>query len=99
MIVTFQELLDSLPEDQRKLVKNDLKQRYHNICKRLAEYMQHDRTFHKFYQSGDQWIAPFEVRDLSKPVLDQYNYHLQNTSQWLWAGCILVQDGRVSVHT
>jgi len=99
MIATLQQLLDSLPEDQRESVKDNLEQRYHQICERLADYMQYDRHLNTFIQSGSQWIADFEVKDLSKPVLDQFNFHLQNTSQWVWAGCILVQDGHVSVHT
>ena len=99
MIATLQQLLESLPEDQRELVKEDLEQRYHHVCKRLAEYMQYERHLNIFVQSGSQWIADFEVRDPSKPALNQYNFHLQNTSQWVWAGCILVQDGQVSIHT
>lgn len=53
-----------------------------------------------FHQSGSQWIANFSLDDTSKPVdVSKINWHGQFTSQWLWAGCILFQDGEFSIHT
>ena len=37
-----------------------------------------------------QMIAEFYVNDLEKPKGDKYNWHLQNTSQWIYAGAIVV---------
>ena len=55
----------------------------------------------KMVRHGSQWIANFEVKDLMKEnVPTQVNFHLQNTSQWVYAGCILYdeRDHRVSRH-
>ena len=53
-------------------------------------------------RQGKQIIATFEVRDLAKPKADQYNWHGQNTSQWLYAGAIVCHcyddEVRVSTH-
>ena len=48
--------------------------------------------------AGSQYIWEFYVNDLKKPVMNEHNWHGQNTSQWQYAGCILLQDGRVSTH-
>lgn len=47
-----------------------------------------------------QYIWHFSVSDEAKerdPL--QINWHGQNTSQWVYAGAIVLQDGEVSVHT
>lgn len=102
-IATFQEMLDSLPADQiTEEVKTRLQYFYDIEVKRLKEYAGRAEkpsvTLLPFTRSGSQYIANFWVNDLSLPYKDQYNWHLQNTSQWLYAGCILVQDGRVISH-
>ena len=54
-----------------------------------------------FRKAGDQFISEFEVRNLALPNNPgQMNWHLQNTSQWVYAGCILYdkRDNRVSTH-
>lgn len=54
--------------------------------------------------SGDpdgQIIAEFFCNDLAKPDdPNQVNWHGQNVSRWMTAGCILVdgRDGKVSTH-
>ncbi len=55
-------------------------------------------VFQDFRKAGEQYIWEFYVNDLAKPRTDQVNFHMQNTSQWLYAGCILLQGGRVSTH-
>ena len=45
-----------------------------------------------------QYVMQFEVFDASRPRSNAYNFHGQNTSQWIYAGCILYQDGSVSTH-
>lgn len=54
--------------------------------------------FNQMRKSGTQYIWEFYVNDLAKPRGDSINWHGQNTSQWLYAGCILLQDKKVSRH-
>ena len=49
--------------------------------------------------AGSQYILEFSIVDKGKEYKDTVNWHGQNTSQWVFAGCILVQDKRVSIHT
>ena len=51
-----------------------------------------------FEKWGRQNVANFWVNDLAKPRSDAVNFHGQNISQWSYAGCILVEDGKVSTH-
>ena len=54
-----------------------------------------------FRNAGSQFISEFEVLDLFKENNPgQINWHGQNTSQWVYAGCILYDrvDNRVSRH-
>jgi len=51
-----------------------------------------------FRKAGDQYIWEFYVNNLSLPKTDAINWHGQCTSQWLYAGCILLQNGKVSTH-
>jgi hypothetical protein len=56
-------------------------------------------SFVKFRTAGSQYIAEWSVSDHRIIRKDTMNWHGQNTSQWLFAGCLLVADGRVSIHT
>jgi hypothetical protein len=58
-------------------------------------------TFDCFVKQGRQWIAGFAVKDLG--IADdpnKVNWHMQNTSQWVYAGAMVYdeRDGRVSCH-
>jgi len=102
-IATFEELLNSLPVGQKtEDVIKDLKYWYEREVKMLNECAKNSLKpsigLFPFNKSGSQYISEFWVKDLSKSETDEYNWHLQNTSQWLYAGCLLVQDGRVSTH-
>ena len=55
-------------------------------------------VFNDFRKASDQYIWEFYVNDLAKPRTDLINWHGQNTSQWVYAGCILLQNGIVSTH-
>jgi len=59
-------------------------------------------TLTAFYDGGGrQLIADGAVSDLSRPKRNEYNWHLQNTSQWLFA-CGVVYDREYkdfSIHT
>lgn len=56
-------------------------------------------NFSPFRKTGSQYISEWSVSDLRKQHKESYNFHGQNTSQWLYAGALCVQDGIVSVHT
>ena len=56
-------------------------------------------AFAPFRQTGSQYIAEWAISNRRKEYKEKINWHGQNTSQWLYAGAMLVQDGRVSIHT
>jgi len=102
-VVTFEELFNSLPDDQKtEDVSQKLKFWYEREINFLNEYAKSAQNpsmaLLPFFKCGEQYIAEFWVLDLKKPAKNEYNWHLQNTSQWLYAGCILVQNGKVSTH-
>ncbi len=51
-----------------------------------------------YRKAGSQYIWEFWVNDLSIVRKDEYNWHMQNVSQWMYAGGILLQNGSVSTH-
>jgi len=51
-----------------------------------------------YRKAGTQYIWEFSVNDLATPPANQYNWHGQNTSQWKYAGAIVLQGGKVSRH-
>ena len=59
--------------------------------------------FSKFQNpyGGHQIILEGAVKDLGRPVHNSYNWHLQNTSQWLFAFGLLFDISRrdFSLHT
>lgn len=96
-IPSYKELLDSLPEEFRsEQVEKELGQAYKTEVMRLYEYagrlkIEGKPYFVKMFGFSDgmrQRIADFWVKDLSKPIEDKHNFHLQNISQWDYAGCI-----------
>ena len=102
-ISTLADLLESLPADQTTddLI-SEIKSAYAIELCRLIEYAKQAEkpmiSLQPFRKQGAQFISEFWVNDLAKPKQEKYNWHGQNTSQWLYAGCILVQDGQVSQH-
>lgn len=49
-------------------------------------------------KAGAQYIWEFEVKDLTLTPSSAINWHGQNISQWVYAGCILLSHGLVSTH-
>ena len=97
-IPSYDELLASLPEAYHtEKVKQQLRRAWELEGSRLneeAERLRRDRKTGKaimrtFSASGAQLLAEFEVNDTTQPQQNQYNWHGQNTSQWIYAGCIL----------
>jgi hypothetical protein len=54
-----------------------------------------------FEGSGNQRICNWSASDNNKPVENSYNFHGQNTSRWIIAGCLLydIRDNTFSIHT
>ena len=99
--MTYEELILSLPERQR--IEREVKPKFEFIEQTLERYKkkhpEYTTSFSKFTKSGDQYIANFEVKNPALEVMGSYNWHLQNTSQWVFAGCLLMQDGKCSICT
>ena len=111
-IPTIQELLDSLmavdqtdrDNHNAKKAINEIRDYYARELSNMVAYakdaVEPQLCMNTFRKQGSQWIADFSVSDLKKKIKDEYNWHLQNTSQMLYNGCILYEerDGMVSTH-
>ena len=104
-MVSFQELWLSLPESERTDdVRHALIDKYLYIVGQAFRAAERAKKpfikIQKFHESGSQHIAYFEIFDKTLPDdPSRMNFHGQNVSQWMFAGCILVDGGRVSIHT
>lgn len=96
-VPSYKELLNSLDEEYRtEQVEKELRAAYQTEVTRLYECAAQLKVEGKpyvakmflFSDGGRQKIADFWVKDLSKPIEDKHNFHLQNISQWNYAGCI-----------
>ena len=100
----FADLLGSLPAQFRTgKVQSQLKRSYDIEHKRITEYVnclaEQEKDFSAVMYlfskgGGGQWVAEFAVNDLSIPKTNAVNWHCQNTSQWVYAGCILFDERR-----
>lgn len=103
-VPSFPDLLGSLPAAYRTgKVQEQLKRSYDIEYKRIAEYVnglaeqgkEFSAVMYLFSKGGgSQWVAEFAVNDLSIPRTNAVNWHCQNTSQWVYAGCILFDERR-----
>jgi len=101
-IPSFGDLLASLPMEFRsQKVRDQLERSYGVESKRINEYVerlneqgkQFSAALYLFRKGGrGQWVADFSVNNLSIPRSNSYNWHCQNTSQWVYAGCILFDE-------
>ena len=96
-IPSYDELLNSLDEEFRtEQVEKELRAAYQTEVMRLYECAGNLKVEGKpyyikmflFSDGTRQRIADFWVKDLSKSIEDKHNFHLQNISQWNYAGCI-----------
>ena len=102
-IPTFQELCEPLlGETLSQPTAQRLYDAYSREILTMLEYAQKATKplikLTLFGKEGSQHIAEFWVNDLDLPVEDKFNWHLQNTSQWKYAGAIVIQGGEVSTH-
>lgn len=102
-IISLEDLINGLPEEDREIVREDLTENYEHVLRMMERYAKDGvdplLILNLWGRAGTQWIATFEVKDRNRPVDNKYNWHGQNISQWLFSGCICIQDGRVSIHT
>jgi len=101
----LQPLFEGLPnEQQTQEVYTRLKDVYQQEVSLLLAYalspqcQDPEIVMYSWRQAGSQWIAEFFVADRSRTWKGEYNFHGQNTSQWLYAGAIVVENGQVSTH-
>ena len=88
---------DEWPEDECqfwKTVAAELRLLIENASRATSPCI----IFNACRKAGTQYIWQFEVRDLAIQPANTYNWHGQDTSQWLYAGAIVLQAGRVSSH-
>ena len=68
----------------------------------LERCQEFNRATHIFGMGAMKWssqvVFQFSVKCEAIDPKDEYNWHLQNTSQWLYAGAVVYSDGRVSTH-
>jgi len=57
-------------------------------------------NFSPFRNTGSQYVATFSVLDKDLPEKESYNWHAQNTSQWLYAGALVYdpKTNEISSH-
>jgi phosphopantetheine adenylyltransferase len=103
MIIPFEDLVNSIPKELRtpEIIKG-VKEKYDIEVEILNTYMNKAKqpvgSLQEFQKAGSQLIAEFWVNDIDIPKENAYNFHGQNTSQWLYAGCILIDNNQVSTH-
>jgi len=68
------------------------------LLQNAAQAKEPEIVLNEMRVAGSQYIWEFYVNDLACPKGNAMNFHGQNTSQWLYAGCVLLQGGRVSSH-
>jgi len=97
-------ILNSVPEQDRPKGEEEVRF-WQSVAHELAQMMRcasqvenAEVVLNDVRQAGSQYIWEFYVNDLSLPRAEAYNWHGQNVSQWLYAGGLLLNDGRVSLH-
>lgn len=89
---------EDLPEDRQdfwKAIAIELA----DMMRAAANAKEAQVVLNDYRKQGDQYIWEFYVNELTKTqVPTQINWHGQNTSQWLYAGGILLDHGKVSMH-
>ena len=109
-VCTIEEFLGSL--NKFSLSHDEIEkatETYYRAISSMERYIPEDRenkeinlwlgTFQE--SGGSQMISEGSVNDRSRPVTNSYNWHLQNTSQWLFAfGLVFDKQRRdFSMHT
>ncbi len=95
-------LLATVPEEDRPKDKerfwSSLAWELIQLMKNGAQATEPQIVLKEVRKAGPQYIWEFYVNDLARPKGNSINFHGQNTSQWLYAGAIVLQNGDVSTH-
>ncbi len=101
-IPEFHTLLEKVPPED---LPKSTEQWWSSVAWELTQLMKYGAqatepqiVLNEVRKAGNQYLWEFYVNDLSKKREALYNFHGQNTSQWLYAGAIVLQDGEVSLH-
>ena len=114
-IVPLRVLFCTLPEEfQRPGVLAELAEHYHRELACMWQTARDGRCVRPaievrpWRRAGGQWICEFLSYDRGAPVADEFNFHLENTSQWVnretgWSGhqgaiVLNTHDGHVTAH-
>lgn len=99
----LKEALKGVPEEKRAEVEikfwSHLSYELRELLLASTRAQGEAEVFLDMRQAGEQYLWEFSVNDLDKPR-DPHssNWHGQNTSQWVYAGALMVHDDRVSCH-
>lgn len=101
-IAHIRELLKEVPPDDRPKDERDF---WLAVAMELGWCLEYASkaecpqvTFGGIQKRGEQYICEFAVSDTVRPSKNEFNWHGQNTSQWLYAGCVLIHNKKVSTH-
>lgn len=91
--------------ENNRINENDLRNAFYTEIAHCISYAQQVKNGYatiymspEFRIAGTQAILEFTVNSSELPRGDSYNWFGQNTSQWVYAGAIVVEGGRVSTH-
>jgi hypothetical protein len=102
IVPDYYSLLKGVPKEDQPEKMEDfysaLAYEVFNLLSYAKDAVEPQIVFNEMRKAGDQYIWEFYVNELSRPKENSYNFHGQNTSQWLYAGCILLQNRKVSTH-
>lgn len=95
-------MLDKVPEEHQpknreefwKLVAEELQ----NMIMSANSASNPSIKMNDMRKADNQYIWEFYVNDLDRPRENSYNWYFQNTSQWVYAGAIVLEEGEVSAH-
>ena len=90
----------SVPQEHKAALRNALQTELLMCIEAAMEAEKPLIIFNAPRQAQNQLITEFEVKDTECTVTPRYNFHGQNVSQWVYAGCVLYdgESGRVSRH-
>lgn len=104
----WDEFKQTLPVEFRdnKKVLEQVKSSFHREVETMMNFVtdlrKSGKSYHAYFGSfyerpeNAQIVAHFSVKDLTKPDNpNQVNWHLQNTSQWVYAGALVVDKDAV----
>jgi len=106
-ITTIQEILENMSKNgisPTDYIWKELHQMYGRELSNMFGYAQTAQQPLVYlglgHTAGSQFIIDFAISDLALAARNAYNWHGQNTSQWLYAGAIVYdkEDKSFSAH-